>query len=246
MLRRAISEVASESSECPQRPKKSGSPHDADPRCSTTRRPAPLCDLCCVYVELVCVAAGLLLLFTETVLIVELCCCEIVVMSESETIESQLRSLMSCLGSLATKSEAIIAAQVQNSAKIDSICTALTEQAGRLSALSSELADVKRRLTAASPGTEVRIKGVPLSVPHGTPELLHGIAREVFARIGSEQSIDDVQACRFLADDPWPQPRRSARSDNQRVIPTFSFGVTFKQPITRNHIVRLKRIDMAS
>uniref|UniRef100_A0ABD2X0S5 Uncharacterized protein n=1 Tax=Trichogramma kaykai TaxID=54128 RepID=A0ABD2X0S5_9HYME len=99
-----------------------------------------------------------------------------------------------------------------------------------------ELADVKQPPTTARPGTEVRIKGVPLSEPHDTPELLHGVAQKVLARIGSEKSIDDVQVCCFLADDPRPQ-----RSGNQRVIPTFSFIMTFKQPITRNHVVRLKR-----
>lgn len=158
-------------------------------------------------------------------------------MSESESSVLQIQSLMSSLGDIITaKTDVVAAALVQINTKIDLFSAALSDQAVRLSAISLELADVKQHLTAARPGTEVQIRGVPLSVPHDTPELLRDITREVLAHIGSARSIEDVQTCRLLANDPRPR-----RTGNKPVVPTFSYIATFKQPITRNHIVRLKR-----
>ncbi|KAL7307859.1 hypothetical protein TKK_0000179 [Trichogramma kaykai] len=88
----------------------------------------------------------LLLLFAQTALIIEPCCQTVVIMSESEAILSQLQSLM--------RTDALATTLHQTNAKIDLFSAALSDQAVRLSAMALELADVKRRLTTASPGTE--------------------------------------------------------------------------------------------
>uniref|UniRef100_A0ABD2X273 FP protein C-terminal domain-containing protein n=1 Tax=Trichogramma kaykai TaxID=54128 RepID=A0ABD2X273_9HYME len=81
--------------------------------------------------------------------------------------------------------------------------------------------EVRRALkvTASASGvswdTDLRVHGVPISVPHDTSEALAVTFKALLTLLGSPDSVQDA-------------------------VRTFSFAVTFKQPVTRNYILQRK------
>uniref|UniRef100_A0ABD2WZI1 Uncharacterized protein n=1 Tax=Trichogramma kaykai TaxID=54128 RepID=A0ABD2WZI1_9HYME len=91
-----------------------------------------------------------------------------------------------------------------------------------------EIGHIKEYILAGLPSTDLRIQGIPRSIPHDTPEALRGIFKSTLDVIGAPQILEDVLEFRLFGDDP---PPRQATGDLP--VPSFSFVAVFKQPASR-------------
>ncbi|CAB0029723.1 unnamed protein product [Trichogramma brassicae] len=143
------------------------------------------------------------------------------------------KSLEAMVASQGARLEELILASNE---RIDKALAAVSANEQRITQLVNEHEQLKTQVVTVRPSTDLRVHGVPISAPHDTPEELAVTFKAILALLGSPDSAQDVQDYRFFGNDPAPR-----RDDARHAERTFSFAVTFKQPITRNHIIRRKR-----
>uniref|UniRef100_A0ABD2WA43 Phorbol-ester/DAG-type domain-containing protein n=1 Tax=Trichogramma kaykai TaxID=54128 RepID=A0ABD2WA43_9HYME len=159
-------------------------------------------------------------------------------MSGSDTLDA-LGTILAGQKSL----EAVVARQgarleellLATNARINEALAAVSANEQRITQLLEDHERLKTQVVTVRPSTELRVHGVPISVPHDTPEALAVTFKALLALLGSTDSVQDVQEYRFFGNDPAPR-----RDSTQQAVRTFSFVVTFKQPITRNYILQRK------
>ncbi|XP_014232317.1 uncharacterized protein LOC106656141 [Trichogramma pretiosum] len=111
-----------------------------------------------------------------------------------------------------------------------------------LAATRAEVGQLKEYLLI-QPSTELRVNGLPLSLPHDTTEALSNIFKSILKVLGADRCHQDVLRYKFCKGGPASAPQ----TDHDKPLKsapstTFSFVAIFTQNVSRAHVVKRKRI----
>ncbi|KAL7288519.1 hypothetical protein TKK_0017263 [Trichogramma kaykai] len=150
----------------------------------------------------------------------------LLVMADAAVPQNQLEQVIACMKKRFDAMESLVA---ETNRKLDA-------NQATLATTVSEIGHIKEYISAGRPSTDLRVRGIPRSIPHDTPEALRGIFNSALDVIGAPQILEDVLEFRLFGDDP---PPRQATGD--LLVPSFSFVAVFKQPASRAFAIRQKR-----